>query len=646
MAAGCPLEERLLIRLRGGVIVQRELQLGSIFFLGRGDGEPAERPLAEIGLLSKAQHFGIEAQRLLLVIHKRTRSGWVIDVLPWITAKSEFVLGCPIALDYPPRMRSTLTLLSTIVVSCVLTGCVKNRPFQLNVPQPIGPPVLAKPLPASAGDTDAPASLGYKVGIVEFDDMGELWDRCSLDEGNRHCQLREVLAWVEKERVEAEREKAQPVTIVFVHGWHHNANPRDENLNNFQEKVYRLQHDADGLRAQCQSSPDGPRCDTTYAQRKVRFIGVYLAWRARTLKAPKHPALADPDYLAFFDRETTAMRASLVSMSETFLRLRAASESPEGAAYASRFIIVGHSFGGLIVERVISDMLTQVIVGSADGGVASGGAGSIITCSDQTKGYRPLADLVILLNPASDGILTEQTIDMLKRAHARTCANSTVSVSNELAPPLILSLTSAGDSATGFLYKIGHGISQIHMAFRDYRRCGDFCGTNPSNQRTLYLHTAGHMPFFHNYCYLDGTLSTGDPICDQEQEFLGHTPTVASPAATAGEGGRIQTNPAAIPHEEQVENLKVFQGSRSSPQITASGAQLGVQNLYRRCVTGAGTEPDCNQNWNDTPYWILSVPSSLSKNHDDIWNDTMSGFLGDLIDATTPAAAKMHTAIQ
>ncbi len=527
-------------------------------------------------------------------------------------------------------------ILSAVFASCALTGCVKNVSFQQNRSQPIGPPSLTGATPAAASDANAPASLRQQVGIIEFDDMGELWDRCSLDASNGHCQLREVLAWVEKERGEAEQEKAQPITLVFVHGWHHNANPEDESLMSFQEKVFSLQQAADQSFAKCAHPTAGERCDTTFAKRKVRFIGVYLGWRARTLKSPRQPLWADPDMFAFFGRETTAMRTALVSMSETFLRLRAASESPAGAGiYASRFLIIGHSFGGLIVERIIAQMLTEAVVG---------GEGGTTTCADGSKGYRPLADMVILLNSASDGILTEQAIDMMKRSHVKTCASAAVSIPNAPTPPLIVSLTSVGDKATGGWFAVGHGLAQIHMAFRGYAGC-DFCGADPPDQGVLYRHTSGHLPFFHNYCYLDGTGRTGDPVCDQEQSFLGIQPRVRKTAAqgdvTAAAGAHTGTT-----QNPQAEALRVFPGGRSSPLTAAGEPVQGVRNLYRRCITAAGKAPDCGQNWNDTPYWILSVPLSLSKNHNDIWGTRMSTFLEDVVDATTPADPKLHTAIQ
>src|SRR5208283_3387970 len=58
------LKDRLLVRFGGGVIVQRQLQLGAVRLLRRGHGQPAIWALTEIGLLRKPQYLRIEAQSL------------------------------------------------------------------------------------------------------------------------------------------------------------------------------------------------------------------------------------------------------------------------------------------------------------------------------------------------------------------------------------------------------------------------------------------------------------------------------------------------------------------------------------------------------------------------------------------------------
>src|SRR5450631_821507 len=63
------LEDGLLVCFRRRVAVERQLQLRAVLLLGRDYGQPTIWALAKIVLLGKAQHLGIEAQCLLLVVH-------------------------------------------------------------------------------------------------------------------------------------------------------------------------------------------------------------------------------------------------------------------------------------------------------------------------------------------------------------------------------------------------------------------------------------------------------------------------------------------------------------------------------------------------------------------------------------------------
>src|SRR5262249_55860852 len=58
------LKQGLLVRLGCRTVIQRQLQLCSLRLLGRGDGQPAERSLAEVGLLGEAEDVCVEAQSL------------------------------------------------------------------------------------------------------------------------------------------------------------------------------------------------------------------------------------------------------------------------------------------------------------------------------------------------------------------------------------------------------------------------------------------------------------------------------------------------------------------------------------------------------------------------------------------------------
>src|SRR5579871_3213573 len=62
------------------------------------------------------------------------------------------------------------------------------------------------------------AMPGYTLSIVEFDDQGRCYDR-------------EQLAALQ--RALGQLEDRDPVIVVFVHGWKHNGDSGDDNLQNF-----------------------------------------------------------------------------------------------------------------------------------------------------------------------------------------------------------------------------------------------------------------------------------------------------------------------------------------------------------------------------------------------------------------------------
>src|SRR6516225_8154373 len=63
------LKQCLLIRFARRVVVQCQLQLSAVRFLGRRHGQPPVWTLTEIGFLGKAQYLRIKAQGLILIVH-------------------------------------------------------------------------------------------------------------------------------------------------------------------------------------------------------------------------------------------------------------------------------------------------------------------------------------------------------------------------------------------------------------------------------------------------------------------------------------------------------------------------------------------------------------------------------------------------
>jgi hypothetical protein len=62
------LKERLLVRPRGRVVVQGQLQFGAVRLLRRRHREPSKRAVPHVGLLDEAQHLRIKAEGFVLVV--------------------------------------------------------------------------------------------------------------------------------------------------------------------------------------------------------------------------------------------------------------------------------------------------------------------------------------------------------------------------------------------------------------------------------------------------------------------------------------------------------------------------------------------------------------------------------------------------
>jgi len=297
----------------------------------------------------------------------------------------------------------------------------------------------------------------YLLHIVEFDDQGQFHNRKQLS------TLLEKLA---------EEVKTHNLLIVtFVHGWNHNAEETDSNLKNFKELLKKIS-------------------DYEQEQDKRRIVvGVYLGWRGKSISIPFL------DILTFWDRKNTAETIGIQGgVTETLLELEKVvrpdfSVEKEGS---SRLVIIGHSFGGLIVYSALAPVFLQRAVEG----------GSISRCRSFTchlwRTFFPqravegdpiidgVGDLVILVNPA---------FEALRFANLRQSFYSRKKGNNDEQPPLMVVLTSENDKATKIAFPVGRFISTIMDSYRE-------------DEFTANRTAIGHYKPFEN--------STLNPICQGE----------------------------------------------------------------------------------------------------------------------------------
>jgi hypothetical protein len=196
----------------------------------------------------------------------------------------------------------------TLALPILLASCAAYGPYHPNT--------SAEPLNSVRGPTDG----RYKLAFVEFGDQGS-----ALDTSQRAAALGVI------------HEAKRPLLFVYIHGWHNDANSAD---------VCRFEHFIDTV----SRFPE-------VTGRKLDVIGVYIAWRGRDITVP------GLDLFTFWSRkhaggEVAAQNACLATINELALAARAPGKE------VHHCVLLGHSFGGLVLENTISH---SILDASSDG---------------------------------------------------------------------------------------------------------------------------------------------------------------------------------------------------------------------------------------------------------------------------------------
>lgn len=381
-----------------------------------------------------------------------------------------------------------------LVLILVLTGCISAR--------------LHRPQNIERVD-------GYTLAFIEFDDQGEPW---------APSQLERTIRLIEN----ANRDGKRSVVVLFVHGWHNDASKREDR---------KEENNVEGFKRLLDQSQENLR-RLGYSQDKVSLIGVYLSWCGRSTDV----GLLKP--FTFYSRRAAGQSVAGVSTTEAILRVMdAAKQNPMSAG-----VVIGHSFGGMIVERALMQALVRHTINHGE---------EIV----------PLADLVILVNPASQSMHAKNMLSILKRNRLKFYRETQEGEKHEA--PLIVSITSTGDTATGSIYPFALGLKGWTKKFRQYGPTD--CCPIPT-QKLFYKQTAGHNRALHSH-----VVTTGEPI----------------------EAGSMDE--ARINLQESI-NPDTGEMRYSFP---------GQEYMF--------TIERLPWVYNNTPYWIMSVPPELIASHSDIF---------------------------
>jgi pimeloyl-ACP methyl ester carboxylesterase len=353
-----------------------------------------------------------------------------------------------------------VTLATALLVVFSVTACAPFKQYRTVYPEVC---VSATAVPSQECETHAlqqlptPNKNNYLLGFIEFDDQGQLWDR---------KQMSDVVG-----KLAREAGTKDVLMVVFVHGWKHSAAPGDGNIETFRTVLAQLA-DAEARLANVTNS----------APREV--AGVYLGWRGGSVTVPVL------ENVTFWDRKNTAQKVGHGGVTEVLSRLeliKQAKESTEPGRGATRLVVVGHSFGGAVVNTALAQVLESRFVQT------KGPAG---TQSD-VAGF---ANLVVLINPAFEAMQFMPLSDMATERGSYFASQL----------PVVLELTSEADYATRYAFPAGRWFSTLFENTRERQRYNAVT----SEQESIDEHDADITALGHFKPYRTHQLY---PLRDQER---------------------------------------------------------------------------------------------------------------------------------
>lgn len=432
--------------------------------------------------------------------------------------------------------------------------------------------------------------LPYSCSFVEFDERGDYLDFYQ----HRHA-YEKVLALAQQPE--------HLIVVIFLHGWRNNG--QSGNVVDFNEFLHQL----------------ATHTDVKGADHRVH--GIYLSWRGACLKhairrgekpfqevskqyggdivdlrqAARFPTLNELlETFSYFDRKGVPEHLSSgTSLSRTIITC---------AHVAKRFrprshvFLIGHSFGGLMLERTFQNATVGELIMSWPFGNQK--------TSEETKANPLPFDTVVLVNSAAPSIYAKQFQSFLA-AHGHAMSRYFVVGANS---PVFFSLTSSGDWATGITHRLANTFCFLLPTLRRKYRGDDFILARDDRSKDVliqqsyyYRHTPGHNPLLVNRFIEESEVPTSIAKATSSNQLRGNL-------LNSGKTLAFTTSP-------RKEGEPARQWRINFPPETKTFDEFSKYKAYRPVVweskSGVYT-------YKDTAYWIIRCPKEIIKDHNDIWS--------------------------
>lgn len=327
--------------------------------------------------------------------------------------------------------------------ACLAAACASNAPYHTTSED--GGACRTDPDSSSCRSSAYQEFERFDLAFAEFSERGNAFDGAKVEA---------VLA-----KIAGKARADGVVLIVFVHGWKHNASEDDPNVLSFKDSLATM---AGVLGSSFAGTALGAR----------RLVGVYVGWRGASIGLPLLKELT------FWDRKAVAEELGSGGVTRLLLDL----DRITAGEARNVMVVVGHSFGGAIVVRALSDLITERVTNRAD-----------------DESARVFGDGVLVLNPA---IEANQALPFVEAALQRSYARDQL--------PLFISISSDADAATHYAFPAGQTIGLATWRQTDLQRSYYHDRRTPEKplplrERHLDATTAGNFaPFLTHRLHASG----------------------------------------------------------------------------------------------------------------------------------------------
>lgn len=506
-------------------------------------------------------------------------------------------------------------LLCLVAAASLLSGCVPDKMHQPIRQAPIAfaphvdvPPVKKSQDPAPGAQTNH--------ATVEFLDHGALADPCP-SKVSKLCQIKAAEQFIQTAR--SANKGHNVVILTFIHGNENNASRKSDNYPHFEQLINCLNLGSAEYRRQYPklfaNAVDPSNNNTLFKDHFLScagvdppgntvYAGIYIGWRGRVNSTPVNLA------------QNAAWRIGRgKDIVDALFRLRDAAKSKADGLPPARYIVVGHSFGGLLLEQAATQIFTSAYQSRTPNVVAPCHAST-----GPADGYRPFTDLVVTINEAANSMPAKTLIEFLRDRSSDFCASDKLSPA--LKRPILVGLHSSSDLLTG---KIGSGI-RIFIPARGGKQTHDYQDDPAVYQwePTALLtrtSTPANLTYLQNLCYShEPGYKNGDfyDACDAVSYDILHTkyPAGADEALAIKEPSKYDTGDW-LSHLRVRYDCRGVAGKDKAPEVCAPNVD-------------PASAPEYLHVWNRTPYWLFSVDDAVVSGHNDFWDGSIIHMLSGI----------------